>query len=442
MSKENIEKYSLGYAILKGIVTVWHNFVHYRKVIVLGKENVSKKNHNIFAPNHQNALMDALAVACTAPGQPVFLARSDVFKNKKIASLLYFFKMLPVFRVRDGFENLRQNDEIFHKTIDVIIHKNGLVILPEGNHSGVRRLRQLKKGICRIAFQTEEEKDFKLGLKIIPVGLDFSHYWKFRQVLTISYGESIGFEDLYDTYRENPQVALNKLRIKIADGIKKVMIHIESEEDYEVLNEIREIINGKHSGDTTNPKVLRDKELLEKLEKASVNQPALYKSIIERVQKIMTISKSLNTGYFHLDQSKPRVTVHMMATAGLILLFPLFIFGLVFNYIFFKVPKLPLRNVKDLAFHSSVRFIISLLLGLVFLPVYAILAFIFMPTWWMALILFLLIPPSGIFAWNYILIWQKLRERVRVRKYINRGNPEYRILKTIYVELKQDLEKI
>jgi ABC-type bacteriocin/lantibiotic exporter with double-glycine peptidase domain len=89
-----------------------------------------------------------------------------------------------------------------------------------------------------------------------------------------------------------------------------------------------------------------------------------------------------------------------------------------------------------------VRFVISLLLGLIFLPVYAILAFIFLPSWWMALLVFLMIPPAGIFAWNYILIWQKLRERVRVRKYINRNNPEYRILRTIYGELKQELEKI
>lgn len=442
MGKENIEKYSPGYAFLKGIVTVWHNFVHYRKVIVLGRENVRKENHNIFAPNHQNALMDALALACTVPGQPVFLARSDVFKNRKIASLLYYFKMLPVFRIRDGFENLRQNDEIFNKTIDVILHKNGLVILPEGNHAGFRRLRQLKKGICRIAFQTEEEKDFKLGLKIVPVGLDFSHYWKFRQVLTVSYGEPISFEELYDTYRENPQIALNKLRDKISDGLKKVMIHIESEEDYDALNEIREIINGKHSGDRTNPKILRDKELIGKLEKASFEQPATYKGIIEKVRKIITISQSLNIGYFHLDRPKPRLPVHMFATAALIALSPLFLFGFILNYIFFKVPKLPLRSVKDEAFHSSVRFVISLLLGLIFLPVYAILAFIFLPSWWMALLVFLMIPPAGIFAWNYVLIWQKLRERVRVRKYINRNNPEYRILRTIYSELKQELEKI
>ena len=85
MGKSNIEKFSLGYAILKSFVRVWHNFVHYRRVIVIGKENIKSENHNIFAPNHQNALMDALAVLCTTPGQPIFLARSDIFKKKFLA---------------------------------------------------------------------------------------------------------------------------------------------------------------------------------------------------------------------------------------------------------------------------------------------------------------------------------------------------------------------
>lgn len=442
MGKDNIEKFSIGYAILKSIVTVWHNYVHYRRVIVIGKENIKSENHNIFAPNHQNALMDALAVLCTTPGQPIFLARSDIFRKKILARLFFYFKMLPVFRIRDGYESLRQNDDIFNKTIDVILHRNGLVILPEGNHASFRRLRQLKKGICRIAFQTEEDQDFKLGLKIVPVGLDFSHYWKFRQILTISYGEPISFEELYDTYKESPQIALNKLRDKISAGIKKVIVHIESEEDYEALNEIREIVNGKHSRDRINPKVYRDQELIARLESSAVTNPDLYREICNKVLKIKNISQRLNIGYFHLDKNKPRVITHLAGMAGLIAISPLFIFGFIFNYIFFKIPKLPLRNVKDEAFHSSIRFAISLILGLIFLPVYGILAFIFIPVWWLAMILFLSIPIMGIFAWNYFLIWQKLREGVRVRKYINRKNPEFRILTNLYKELISDLENI
>src|SRR5665647_1213680 len=107
MGKENIEKYSKRYALLKSIAGFWHNNVFYRKVIVLGLDNIDPENHLIFAPNHQNALMDALAVLFTHKGQPVFLARADIFKRKAIASFLYFIKILPVYRIRDGFSKLR-----------------------------------------------------------------------------------------------------------------------------------------------------------------------------------------------------------------------------------------------------------------------------------------------------------------------------------------------
>ena len=167
MGKENIEKYSAGYTILKTAANFWHNKFFYRKVIVIGRENINPEDHLIYAPNHQNALMDALAVLFTLKGQPVFLARADIFRSKVMASILYFLKILPVYRIRDGYDNLKSNDWIFQKTIDVLRNKNGLVILPEGSHVGTRRLRQLKKGICRIAFQADEATGFKMNIKIV-----------------------------------------------------------------------------------------------------------------------------------------------------------------------------------------------------------------------------------------------------------------------------------
>ena len=239
MGKENIEKYSAGYALLKSIAGFWHNNVFYRKIIISGSENIHPDNCNIFAPNHQNALMDALAVLFTHKGQPIFLARSDIFKKKIISSILYFLKILPVYRIRDGFSSLKGNDEIFSKTVDVLKNKNGLVILPEGDHAGFRRLRQLKKGICRVAFQADEATGFNLKIKIIPVGLEYSNYTRFRQVLTVVYGKPIEVSEYFDHYRENPERALNELRSRLSDEIKKVMIHIESEEDYEAIDELR-----------------------------------------------------------------------------------------------------------------------------------------------------------------------------------------------------------
>jgi 1-acyl-sn-glycerol-3-phosphate acyltransferase len=96
MGKANIEKYSNRYALLKSIAGFWHSKVFYRKVIVVGLENINPDDHLIYAPNHQNALMDALAVLFTNKGQPVFLARADIFKKKLVASILFFLKILPV----------------------------------------------------------------------------------------------------------------------------------------------------------------------------------------------------------------------------------------------------------------------------------------------------------------------------------------------------------
>src|SRR5512133_623451 len=227
MGKENIEKYSARYALLKSVAGFWHNKVFYRKVIVVGRENINPDHHLIFAPNHQNALMDALAVLFTHKGQLIFLARADIFKKKPVAALLYFLKILPVYRIRDGFSSLKGNDEIFTKTIDVLKNKNGLVILPEGDHAGFRRLRQLKKGICRIAFQAEEATGYDLKLKIIPVGLEFTHYTRYRQVLTVVYGRPIEVSDYTDLYKASPEKAFNELRERLSDEIKNLMVHIE-----------------------------------------------------------------------------------------------------------------------------------------------------------------------------------------------------------------------
>ncbi len=442
MGKNNIEKTSVGYALLKFVASIWHNNIYYRKVIVIGKENLDNDLPKIIAPNHQNALMDALAIVASTSGQQIYLARADIFKKKFIASILYYLKILPVYRIRDGYDSLKQNDEIFNKTIDVLKNNKSIVILPEGNHAGFRRLRQLKKGIFRIALQTEESENFKMGLRIIPVGLDFSDYHRFRSVLTVIYGKPIDVAEYRNQYEENPQLAYNTLRDRLSAELKKYMVHINSEEDYEALDELREIVNGKYSTCTKNPKVRRDKQLISKMESLQEKNFSLYEGICNRALKIKHLANKLNVAYYHLNRRKPRIIFQFLAVIGLVALFPFFIAGWVLNYIFYIIPKLPLKNIKDIMFHGSVRYVISLVLGIIFLPIYAIIAFVFIPVWWIATIAVILIIPAGIFAWNYSLIWQKLIERIRVRKYANRKNPEYMLLRKEYSCLLDEISMI
>ena len=435
MGKENIEKYSARYALLKSVAGFWHNNVFYRKVIVLGRENIKPDDHVIFAPNHQNALMDALAVLFTHKGQPIFLARADIFKKKTIASILYFLKILPVYRIRDGFSSVRGNDEIFAKTIDVLKNKNGLVILPEGDHAGFRRLRQLKKGICRVAFQSDEATGFNLKIKIIPVGLEFSNYSRFRQVLTVVYGKPIEVSEFFDLYKVSPERALNQLRSRLSDEMKGIMVHIESEEDYEAIDELRSMINGRFSDDIRFPKLFRDRILINKVNQLKSSDPSLYERICSLSIKVKEKAKELNTDYRLLEKKKHPIGWLIAGMIGIILTFPLFIYGNIFNLTFLEIPNLQIRKIKDPQFHSSIRYGISLTLAFIFLPAYLILSLFIFSSWWLGLIIFLTLPLSGLFAWNYYLQFRRITGGFRIRSLIKQNNEEFNILRKNHTEL-------
>jgi len=434
MGKENIEKYSARYALLKSVAGFWHNNVFYRKVIVLGRENIKPEDPVIYAPNHQNALMDALAVLFTHKGQPIFLARADIFKRKAVAAILYFLKILPVYRLRDGFSSLKGNDEIFLKTIDVLKNKNGLVILPEGDHVGFRRLRQLKKGICRVAFQSDEAMGFNLKIKIIPVALEFSNYSRFRQVLTVEYGKPIEVSEYFDLYKVSPERALNELRSRLSNEMKGIMIHIE-EEDYEAIDELRSMINGRFSDDIRFPKLFRDRILVNKMNLLKSTDPALYTKICSLSLDIKKKAKDLKTDYRLLEKKKHPIGWLIAGMISIILTFPLFIYGNIFNLTFLEIPNLQIRKIKDPQFHSSIRYAISLVLAFVFLPLYLILSLFIFSSWWLGLLIFLTLPLSGLFAWNYYLQFRRIIGGFRIRSLIKQKNEAFNVLRRNHSEL-------
>jgi|WetSurMetagenome_2_1015567.scaffolds.fasta_scaffold01103_2 1-acyl-sn-glycerol-3-phosphate acyltransferase len=435
MGRQNIEKYSARYALLKSVMAFWHDNIFYRKIIVVGRENINPEQSLIFAPNHQNALMDALAVLFTHKGQPVFLARADIFKRKLVASFLYFLKILPVYRIRDGFSTLRGNDDIFLKTIDVLKNKNGVVILPEGDHAGFRRLRQLKKGICRVAFQAEEAASFNLKIKIIPVGIEFSHYTRFRQVLTVVYGKPIEVSEFYQLYRESPERALNELRSRLSKEIKRLMVHIESQEDYEAIDELRSIVNEPYSDDIKYPKLFRDRSLIARLAKLMENDNEAYRNICDLSLKVKREAMDLHVTYRLLRKKKHPLGWLIVGVLVLLAALPVWIFGNIFMLTFIALPELQIRKIKDPQFHSSLKYGISAGLAFIFLPVYLVISLLVFHPWWLGILVFLSIPVSGLLAWNYNILFRRVTGGFRVKHY--KWTKDKR-----FVSLKRDFDNL
>ena len=446
ISRETIEKKHPVYGLLRPYTDRVTKI--YFRTTVYNFENVPTDDIIIYAPNHQNALMDAMAILATIKTQPVFLARADIFKKKTIEKLLTLFKILPIYRIRDGKESLGYNDAIFQKTIDVLKNKNGLVILPEGTHAGLRKLKPLKKGILRIAFEAEEANDFKLNIKIIPVGLDWSNYINFRSKLFVYFGEPICISDYYDEYKKNPPRARNLLQKKLSEELKKYMIHIENEEYYDMFDNIRyiylpQMIKKMGFKNKKQPNQLfAQQNIIKQLNDFADKNPEEAKELNE---KTLRYSKLLNKLKFrHWVIQKPKFsTLGIIGQALLAILFlPLYLYGGILNYLPYKIPVWATKKVKDLQFLSSFRYVIILLLFPIYYIILIIVGLFIIEPWWLQVAVPVSLLFAGLFAFHYYIEVKKMFARLRFNLKTWFKNKDLSELKDHYKFIVQKMDGI
>ncbi len=365
-SREKIEQWSNIYYILKFYVDRCFKF--FFPTTISGLENIPKDKTIIFAPNHQNALMDALAVlSVRSDWQPVFLARADIFEKPTINKILTFLKILPIYRMRDGYSNLQKNDDIFRKTMDVLKNKNGLVILPEGNHGEHKRLRPLKKGIARIAFQAEDASEGKMDIHIVPVGLDYTHYYRVGSPLHIRFGHAIRIKPMLAQYRENQAVAYNKLLEMLSGRISAEMIDIEDLKFYEAyITTINTCYKTclKHEGlkNTHENRFNIQQKIVNGITKQKEKKNDDFLLLIADALELTMLLKKLSLNPELFPTSKRRGVYVLFKLIFLLFTAPLFILSFINLLLPLLLTYQITSRVKDLQFLSSFRFAIGLLI--------------------------------------------------------------------------------
>ncbi|MCE7057337.1 1-acyl-sn-glycerol-3-phosphate acyltransferase [Algoriphagus sp. AGSA1] len=196
---------------------------YFRTIVVDGKENIPKNVPVILVANHQNALIDPLLLATHTTLNPYFLTRASVFKKSFVAKMLNFIRMLPVYRVRDGFATIQQNQGTFDQTYEVL-RKNGTVIIfAEGSHSLIRNLRPLSKGFTRMAFGLKEKYPETTPV-ILPVALDFSAHKRSGSKARLTFGKIIPVD--------MPPSKSGLLTKSVEKAVKNLVVEI-PEETYE-----------------------------------------------------------------------------------------------------------------------------------------------------------------------------------------------------------------
>ena len=205
-------------------VGIW---LYFRKVNIMGAEEIPADGPVLFTVNHQNAFLDALLVATTNKRHTHFLARADVFKFKAVRRFFSSLNMMPIYRIRDGRASLHQNHEIFEKCYTILRQRHALMVFPEANHHQQRFLMPLSKGFTRIALGVGEE------IKIIPVGLNYSHHRRFGGSVTIQYGKAISTKP----YLDQAQPDYRGLREKVSHDMQQLITHIPNGHHYQLLED-------------------------------------------------------------------------------------------------------------------------------------------------------------------------------------------------------------
>lgn len=201
---------------------------YFGRIVVKGRENLPSDTPYILAPNHQNAFLDALMMLQLNKFRPtVFVARADIFGSALARKVLGFLKIMPVYRARDGKESLAQNERIFEKSVEVVLHNTPFCIMAEGTHNDRRQLLPLKKGLFRIAFAAQQ----RLGttpLHIIPVGIDYESYDKPGHTAIINIGKPIAVDGYMEQYSRNNALAINAIKNDLCAAMKAQMHQIDS----------------------------------------------------------------------------------------------------------------------------------------------------------------------------------------------------------------------
>ncbi|MBR3031328.1 MAG: 1-acyl-sn-glycerol-3-phosphate acyltransferase [Bacteroidales bacterium] len=431
MSKEldfsDINKKDFLYKLAHAYLHFVHNYVYYNQFRITGREKLPKGEGYLVISNHQNSLNDALGILfSTGKKYPVFIARADLFKKPAIAKFMKWVGIMPAYRVRDGIDELGKNEAIFREAARVITEGDPIVLFPEALHQDGRYLGVFKKGFARIAFETVEQTDFKMKLKIVPMANNYSDYFRFQSKLNIIIGEPFEFDDLYEIYKTHPERARYLLAQRAHDAVEKLMVNLDDIPNYPALETLCTIYrknyiknNKIRPANSIRSETIADQAMANRLRDCRNNNPVQYEGLIVKAREYGDLLKELKLrDWIFTKRRRPFIGI-ILRTILWVLFIPVWLVCALLNFIPFFSGFIFTRKVKDKLLHPSFHFVVGTLIAgpLWYLIVSVVLAIV-THTWWYGVLALILLPFTVIIFSRSTGYLKKLVNRFRRSSFV------------------------
>lgn len=397
------------YRLLKIIVGLGIR-LYYRQIRVIGREHLETRGPKILLANHPNTLMDAWMIGHICNQRIYYMAKGTFFNTRFKRWVLGGLGMIPVNRQTDGRVEGISNTDSFEACYRLLEEGKTLLIFPEGNSYQERLLRKLKSGAARIALQTELRNERQLGLRIVPIGLNYTEPEKFRSSVLANIGAPIDPNSHVTLFAEDSLKAARKLTEEIRIALTRLLVNSERKEEEKLVADIVDLLSSEYvkmpeKGVERDVKEMR--EVFAQMNALRIAQPWKIKEIELLVESLKIRIEHLHIKSDFLDRKyRTSVFVRQLVSSFFVLLLgaPLFIFGMMHNYLQYKlVDFLVLRLVKDVEYYAPV----SVLFSLIIYPlVYTAFLFGFevflSDNFWWKFAYFFSMPLGGLFAFYYV----------------------------------------
>jgi 1-acyl-sn-glycerol-3-phosphate acyltransferase len=196
----------------------------FRRIDVVGLDNVPAQGAVIFAGNHPNALMDGFLLIAKCGRWPLhFMANAKLWEYKLLAPVLDSIGAVPVYR-REEHDGEIDNQKAFERLYEVIESGDCMGIFPEGISHAESQLVKLKTGTARIALSVGARG--KTDVRIIPCGLNYIHRHRFRSQVLIEFGEPIIVDEQWlQEYDKDEQATVRKFTDHLAKALVDVTLN-------------------------------------------------------------------------------------------------------------------------------------------------------------------------------------------------------------------------
>lgn len=425
-----------------------HDKLYYRHLYIEGREKMPADGvPTVAVSQHQNCLNDPLLLGFSlSDRKPRFLARANVFKNPIFNWAIRGLGALPAYRMKyDGYAAVGKNQQTFQEVAYALRRGETVILYPEAGHQNKRWLGNFSPAYLKMAFGAAEESGFQREVFVMPSAHHYSAYQHAREDAMMMFGDPISLKPFYELYKEQPRVAIREVNVLVRQQIESMMLNITDLEHYEQVDFLRDGTYGQQYAISIglDPKHLpsklkADKELVKKLDDATVAEPEKMEAIYEKVRKFAKGLKKLRVREWLFDKKGTGFGGLLGEVLLLLLGLPLFIVSIIPTFAMFLVPEIFLKKfIKDQMFRSSVR--VGVLLLIVY-PLFCLIPVVVMlccGNWFSALCYLAAYPLMALYSYHYIIGCTKLVGYNRFVRPKNRDKVEKlrAIREELYIEL-------